>query len=68
MANTIKIKRGDEADRSGETPAAGEPIWVEDTKKLYIGDGTTAGGNLIGPTDTTAGSFSFASLMAHGVI
>lgn len=44
MANTVKFKRGVEANRSGQTPAAGEPLWASDTKKLYVGDGSTSGG------------------------
>ena len=39
MANTIKIKRGTEAGL--QTLAAGEPGFTTDTKKLFIGDGTT---------------------------
>jgi len=42
MANVIQIKRGAESARSGFTPAAGEPIFVTDENKLYIGDGSTA--------------------------
>lgn len=53
MANTILFKRGNEAQRTGITPANGEPIWASDTKQLYIGDGTTAGGISVG-----AGSMS----------
>lgn len=48
MANQILIKRGLEAARGGITPANGEPIWVTDTKQLYIGDGSTAGGISVG--------------------
>jgi len=48
MANTIQIKRGVDADRSGITPAVGELIYTTDTKKVYVGDGTTAGGNEVG--------------------
>ena len=44
MAQTIQIKRGLEANRTGITPALGELIWTTDTKNLYVGDGTTAGG------------------------
>ncbi len=47
MANTINIKKGLEAARSGITPAEAELIYTTDEKKLYIGDGTTAGGNLL---------------------
>jgi len=44
----LKLRRGVNADRTGITPAQGEPIYTTDTKKLYIGDGTTAGGVEIG--------------------
>jgi hypothetical protein len=54
MANILKIKRGLEADRSGVTPAEGEFLYTTDEKKLYIGDGSTAGGNLV----TSGGSVS----------
>ena len=43
----LKIKRGSEGDRVLYTPEAGEPLYTTDTKKLYIGDGTTPGGLLI---------------------
>ena len=48
MSNQLLLKRGNEAQRTTITPANGEPIWVSDQKKLYIGDGTTAGGVEIG--------------------
>lgn len=41
---TIQIKRGVEANRTSITPAAGELIFITDTNKVYVGDGTTAGG------------------------
>jgi hypothetical protein len=40
----IQFRRGTDAQRTAVTPAAGEPVWVTDTTKLYVGDGTTAGG------------------------
>ncbi len=40
----IQINRGLEADRSSITPSSGELIYTTDEKKLYIGDGSTAGG------------------------
>ena len=46
---TIRVLRGLESNRSGQTPAEGELLYTTDEKKLYIGDGTTAGGILIGP-------------------
>jgi len=41
---SLQIRRGTAGQRTGITPDVGEPIWVSDTQKLYIGDGTTAGG------------------------
>jgi hypothetical protein len=47
----LLIRRGTEAERlalsGANTPASGELLYVTDTKKLYIGDGVTAGGNPI---------------------
>jgi len=40
----IQFRRGTDAQRTAVTPAAGEPIWVTDTEKLYVGNGSTAGG------------------------
>lgn len=40
----LKLRRGTDSGRTAITPAEGEPIYTTDTKKLYIGDGTTAGG------------------------
>lgn len=52
MPNTIKVKRGLEANRTSITPAAGEFLYTTDQKKVYIGDGTTAGGVAVAPTVT----------------
>ena len=46
--STIQIKQGLEASRSGITPLAGELIYTTDEKLVYIGDGSTAGGNAVG--------------------
>ena len=43
----IRVRRGLEANRLSFTPGVGEPIFTTDTKKLYIGDGTTPGGILV---------------------
>jgi hypothetical protein len=40
----FKIRRGTNAERLTITPAQGELIYTTDTKKIYIGDGTTVGG------------------------
>lgn len=41
---SLQFRRGIEAARTSVTPAAGEPLYTTDDKKLYIGDGTTPGG------------------------
>jgi len=56
MANILQIKRGTTVKRLAYTPAAGELVQDLDTKKLYIGDGTTAGGLLVNPTELSAGT------------
>ena len=40
----LQVRRGTNAERLGITPLVGELIYVTDTKQLYVGDGTTAGG------------------------
>tara|TARA_B100001287_G_scaffold174991_1_gene147493 strand:- start:3938 stop:5134 length:1197 start_codon:yes stop_codon:yes gene_type:complete len=51
----LQIRRGTDSQRQGITPKAGEPIFTTDTKKLYIGDGSTAGGIVV---DTTGNQIS----------
>ena len=40
----LQFRRGLDSDRGTITPLAGEPVFVTDTNKLFIGDGTSAGG------------------------
>jgi hypothetical protein len=47
----LRLRRGTDAERQIITPLQGELIYATDTKKLYIGDGSTAGGVLVGPTE-----------------
>lgn len=44
---SLKLRRGTNTQRLSITPAEGELIYTTDTKKLYIGDGTTAGGTAV---------------------
>ena len=50
----LQFRRGSAADVTSESfiPAIGEPVYITDEEKLYIGDGTTVGGNVIGGATT----------------
>lgn len=50
----LRLRRGTNAERGLITPADGELVYTTDTKRLYIGDGTTVGGN---PVDTAGTAF-----------
>ena len=52
----FKLKRGTEANRGSYTPAAGEIIATTDQKQLFLGDGSTAGGNAIAGGGIAAGA------------
>jgi hypothetical protein len=70
MANVIRIKRGLESGRSGETPAQGELIYTTDNKKVYIGDGSTAGGIPVtgdGNVQVVKGSVDFTSATGQSI-
>ncbi len=54
----LRLRRGTDAQRAIITPLDGELIYTTDTKKLYVGDGTTAGGKAV----DTAGTFLGADL------
>ena len=46
----LQLRRGlDGAARTAITPGIGELIYTTDSKKVYVGDGTTAGGNPVSP-------------------
>jgi Major tropism determinant N-terminal domain len=49
----FQLRRGTDSQRLTITPAQGELIFTTDTKEIYVGDGTTLGGNAI--TGTFAG-------------
>ena len=73
----LRLRRGTNAERQLITPKAGELIYTTDTKALYIGDGTTAGGvvvqgaggggsnTLAGLTDTNFGSLTNGQVLAY---
>jgi hypothetical protein len=41
---SLRLRRGTNAQRVGITFDLGEPIWVTNTNKMYVGDNVTAGG------------------------
>ena len=43
---SLRIKRGTNSERLTIVPAEGELVYTTDTKQLFIGDGTTTGGNV----------------------
>ena len=45
----LQVRRGTAAEVAAVTPLEGEPVWATNTKTLFIGDSTTAGGIEIGP-------------------
>jgi hypothetical protein len=59
----LQFRQGTDVERLLITPASGEPIWTTDTQKFYIGDGTTVGGDFMGPSPYTRGS-SVSSIVA----
>ena len=49
----LRLRRGTDAERLLITPLQGELIYTNDTKLLYAGDGTTAGGTLVTGSGST---------------
>lgn len=58
----LQLRRGLDAARTAITPAEGEILYATDTKKVWVGDGTTAGGIAVGSSTlatsgVTAGTY-----------
>lgn len=54
----LQIRRGTDAERILITPQPGELIFTTDTKLVYVGDGSTLGGKLIGENPAVAGDLA----------
>ena len=66
----LQIRRGTAAEVNAITPLEGEPVWETDAKKLVVGDGTTAGGIVVGkfPLDGTLRNVSSPNSPVAGSI
>lgn len=53
---SLKLRRGNTAQRLAITPDEGELIYDSQTKQLYAGDGTTAGGVLVSYAGSVGGA------------
>jgi hypothetical protein len=53
MSQKIQVRRGAEAQRALVTPDAGELLFTTDNKELFVGDGATPGGLLMGGGSST---------------
>jgi len=47
QAATLQLRQGLDSERLLVTPSVAEPLWTTDSKKLYVGDGSTVGGIVI---------------------
>ena len=65
----LQFRRGTNSERLNITPDSGEPIFTTDTKKLFVGDGSTAGGVEVTGTDsaTILGLIDSAYIQARQV-
>lgn len=60
---SLKLRRGTDSERLTITPQQGEVIYVTDTKRVFVGDGTTVGGIPVGLTNANA---VFTSVVVNG--
>ena len=58
----LQLRRGTDAERLSVTPVVGEPVYTTDTKKLFVGDGSTAGGVEFKSLDSAAATVLINSL------
>ena len=61
----LQIRRGTAAQLANITPTSGELIYTTDTKLVYVGDGTTAGGIAIAVGGS--GNVSGTNLLTNGI-
>lgn len=64
----LRLRRGTNAERLLITPVEGELIYTTDTKLLYVGDGSTAGGTLVTGSGGGGGATSLEDLIDTDVV
>ena len=62
----LKLRRGSEAIRGTITPAEGELIYTQDTKQVFVGDGSTLGGVRVTSGVAQGTAASLAGYLATG--
>jgi hypothetical protein len=63
----LQIRRGLASNRTSITPAQGEVLYTTDTKLLYVGDGSTAGGTPVAPVTTVNGLTGNVALVTDNI-
>lgn len=64
----LRLRRGTNAQRQTITPVEGELVFTTDTKQLFVGDGTTVGGNSVSaPVTSVNGQTGTVSLTTNEV-
>lgn len=66
-ATQRQLRRGTAAQIAAATPASGELWWATDTKQLFVGDGSTVGGNLVA-MESSVGSWTPALSFGSGAV
>ena len=62
----FQLRRGTNAQRSSITPLQGELLYTTDTKNLYVGDGTTAGGTIVSGGGGGGATYAISAETATG--
>ena len=70
MAIAVQIRRGTSSQNTSFTGAVGEVVYTTDTKDLYVHDGTTQGGKLVGggAASIADGSLTVAKMSWLGTV
>ena len=61
----LQVRRGLSTNLSSITPAQGELLYTTDTKQVYVGDGTTAGGTVVGGGGGGSGYSGISGYSGH---